>query len=1817
MFKMIPSKRLARKSLSAVLAMALLLPTTAFGASSSPLSTNKQVLQDTKDHWAEATVQDWYDNDLVNGFGDGTFRPNASISRADFVVLLNNVFNLQHTGGASFSDVSATAYYGAAVNKAVAAGIIEGYSDGTFRPTKLVTREEAAVMLFRAFQLSTTAGETAIADQNLLHTWSKDAVMSMLDAGYIQGYTDGTFGGARSITRAEAVTLLDRIAGNVFHAEGEYKGVTKSNVVINTGGVTLKDAVIEGDLYITEGVGEGDVTLENVTVKGEAHINGGGEDTVTVKDSTIKAIYVDKKNGKIRILTTGSTNIDQVYVLSGVKLEEDEASTGTGFKDVIVGEGLPGGSEVKLDGDFEKIKVDSLSQSTISLLQGIIRDMIINQKIELNVDEGGEIKALTIHADGTITVNGKGKVPANDKIVPGTGNGTGTGNTSGSGSGTGNTGGSGSGGSEVDKAPVFVDVSVHDPSIVKDDDTYYVFGSHLAAAKSNDLMSWQLIDSGVTENNVLFKSETSNVKLELKEALDWAQSDTLWAADVIELNGVFYMYYNACKGDSPLSAMGIATSTNIEGPYVDQGIFVKSGNGPTPDGSTYNATIHPNAVDPDAFFDKDGKLWLVYGSYSGGIFIYELNPETGLPLDKEDNAGNAENAGFGKKLLGGNHSRIEAAYINYNEEENYYYLYTTFGGLDSTGGYNMRVSRSESPDGPYLDYEGQDMINAKGEDGTFFDDASIEPYGVKLFGNFKYTNWNADPKFHDYGYVSSGHNSVYYEEDTGQLFNIFHSRFPGQGEGHQVRVHQMFMNEDGWPVVAPHRYAGEKISKVTASAIAGNYQFINHGKEITATIKPTVAIELKTDGSISGDVNGTWELVGDYYAHLTIGDVQYKGVFLRQWDESTQAYVMTFSALSGEGVAVWGSQFKLLSVNQIIANVAAGLGMPDETYSDLTFKTTDESGVTITWSSANPEVIANNGQVVRPSAGTGNAKVKITASIALHEVTVVKEFEVTVIEQSNRTYADGPLAQYEFEGDLTDSTGNQAAGTMTGKLVTDAPAAGGTVTYSEGISGDQALQLDGASGGVRLPDGLITSDLYTVSMWLKPTALSIFTTAFFGATGSDNWISFVPGGTNGVSKAMLFNGEPWYTKAQAGSLLTVNEWTNVAFTVDHGVVYLYINGEMVHEGTDFPSVFNGTDSILALGVNYWDTPYNGLIDDVRIYDIALTEEEIGWVVHGDPDADKLVESLELNAEDKRMAVNETYKPSATVLPLDAANRKLNWSSDNEGVATVDASGKVTAHAAGKAVITAETQDASNLTASYAVTVINGLVAHYAFEDNLSDSTTNNGPGLVTGDIITETADDVKGQITFAAGVSGEAAVFNGDSGIRLPNGLIQKNTYSVSMWLNPAAKPNFTTAFFGAQARNSWISFLPGGGPGSTGNNAVLWSGEAWYDGNTKVGLPLNEWSHVTFTVSEGNVKLYVDGVLKHSGTTFPSVFNNGSAEFGLGVNYFDNDAPYKGLMDEVKVYNTVLSSDEVAQQFAAGGFVRIEESSIELMQGETHSLNAGAGIPVVWSSANELVATVDANGVVTAVGEGTTTITAASSANANRTDKVQVTVILTEPEFNPLEDLIVQLDFDGDVQDKSGNGNNGTVQKSRVVYVDGRTNGDQAAQFLKAETGSAFENIPVRLPNDLIEGNQAYTVSAWVKWNGSTETWAQTWSSLYFSDTFVAPEDSSNYYLNMGMNGDTNLFVNGTGLATDVKLPVGAWAHVAMTVVPGGKTTLYLNGEVIGQVDSNTRTSNGFNEHFIGGNFWDQNFNGALDELRMYDRALSQDEIAILAEVE
>jgi arabinan endo-1,5-alpha-L-arabinosidase len=747
----------------------------------------------------------------------------------------------------------------------------------------------------------------------------------------------------------------------------------------------------------------------------------------------------------------------------------------------------------------------------------------------------------------------------------------------------------------------FNNASVHDPSVIKVGGTYYVFGSHLASAKSTDLMNWQQMTSSVNATNPLFLNGAANVFTELAETFSWSQSTTLWAPDVKQLaDGKFYMYYNACKGDSPVSALGVAVANSVTGPYVNKGIILKSGMwGQTSyDGTVYDALKHPNTVDPNVFFDNAGKLWMIYGSYSGGIFIMQMNPANGMPLPGQ---------GYGKRLIGGNHSRIEGAYVMYSPATSYYYMFTSFGGLDATGGYNMRVARSTSPDGPYYDALGNNMANVKADPAkALFDDASIAPYGVKLMGNFLFERKLGDAGTGiGTGYVSPGHNSAYYDAATGKHFLIFHTRFPERGEQHEIRVHQMFMNADGWPVVAPYRNTNETLASVRREFVVGDYMLVNHGKDISAAIKKSQSITLNSNGTVSGAVAGTWALVGSNQVTINLpGASTYKGVFLSQWDETSKSYVMTFSALAREGIAIFGSRLIPRTDTQIVNAVynELSLGNTSAVTGNLALPTTAARDTAITWTSSNPAVVSNTGVVTTPA--NGSVTVTLTAKITKGSTTILKTFAVTVRKLG------GLLAYYAFDGNLGDANGVFGAGAVIGNKI---DVAGGSLGYETGVRGSAAV-FNGATG-VRLPNGLIASNTYTVSLWLKPAQLTAFSTTFFGARNGDSWISLLPMGHTFVNGAtMLWSGTAWYD-AGLGLNIPTGQWSHLAFTVNNGAVNVYVNGVKRFSGSGFPNVFTTAGGVFALGVNWWDTPYKGSMDELRIYGAALSDAEVAGLAH--------------------------------------------------------------------------------------------------------------------------------------------------------------------------------------------------------------------------------------------------------------------------------------------------------------------------------------------------------------------------------------------------------------------------------------------------------------------------------------------------------------------------------------------------------------------------------------------------------------------------
>ena len=493
-------------------------------------------------------------------------------------------------------------------------------------------------------------------------------------------------------------------------------------------------------------------------------------------------------------------------------------------------------------------------------------------------------------------------------------------------------------------------VSVHDPSIIKDGNTYYVFGSHIEAAKTNDLQNWTRFTNGYDRNN---NAEFGNLSQNLKKAFAWSGEDledcaggfSVWAPDVIwnpdfvnsdGSKGAYVMYF--CTSSTYIrSVICFATSKKIQGPYVFGDTLIYSGftkndqyvksatknvnkkytstnvdeligskevtmNNSWFNGNDFNNQLFPNAIDPTIYYGTDGKMYMTYGSWSGGIFTLEINPKTGKcihPKTGTTSDGRMVDSYFGTKIAGGYGKSGEGPFIEYNADTGYYYLWTTYGGLQAKGGYNMRVSRSKSPLGPFTDAAGRQAVLAA--------NTNLDSVGLKVMGNYKFSTL-------DTAYMACGHNSVL-RDDDGRWYLFYHARFNTGNEWHEVRVHEMFFNEDGWPVAAPFEFSGDAISEggYEESDIVGDYEYINHGNGTDGNVINYQNIKLNADHTISGAVSGRWEQAPDSAAAtLTIGNQRYSGYFIAAQNEKGTK-VMSFAAVGNNNQTIWGAMNKKYS----------------------------------------------------------------------------------------------------------------------------------------------------------------------------------------------------------------------------------------------------------------------------------------------------------------------------------------------------------------------------------------------------------------------------------------------------------------------------------------------------------------------------------------------------------------------------------------------------------------------------------------------------------------------------------------------------------------------------------------------------------------------------------------------------------------------------------------------------------------------------------------------------------------------------------------
>jgi len=232
-------------------------------------------------------------------------------------------------------------------------------------------------------------------------------------------------------------------------------------------------------------------------------------------------------------------------------------------------------------------------------------------------------------------------------------------------------------------------IVTRDPSsIVQCKDEYWVFytGRGVPSYRSKDLVKWE-------RGPAVFKAAPEWIARIVPEN----HNMLYWAPDIMKLGDRYILYYSVSSFGKMTSAIGLATNPTLDPDdpayhWTDQGFVVR-----TQDGDGYNA------IDPSVFHDNDGSLWLTFGSYWSGIKLIQLDPQTGKRIAPDS------------KLVSVAHNEsIEASYLC--RHENYYYLFVNWGsccaGPKST--YNIRIGRSKSVTGPYVDKTGVDLLHGGG-----------------------------------------------------------------------------------------------------------------------------------------------------------------------------------------------------------------------------------------------------------------------------------------------------------------------------------------------------------------------------------------------------------------------------------------------------------------------------------------------------------------------------------------------------------------------------------------------------------------------------------------------------------------------------------------------------------------------------------------------------------------------------------------------------------------------------------------------------------------------------------------------------------------------------------------------------------------------------------------------------------------------------------------------------------------------------------------------------------------------------------------------
>jgi len=232
------------------------------------------VFSDTETHWAKEAIARWTELEIVRGDTSGNFRPDDPLTRAEMAVILQRVMRYQTSSDELFTDLRED-WYKDSIQKLRAAGVMRGDENNRANPNSPITREEAVVLIARAFNMQPSLSTPPFPDTESVSSWALGYVASMADSGFVRGGDEGNFFPKKSMTRAEAVTILNNIVSVYIADSGSYNYTMPETplayMIIAADDVTVQNLKLRGNILFTEGVQPETVKLQMVYHSGRLY----------------------------------------------------------------------------------------------------------------------------------------------------------------------------------------------------------------------------------------------------------------------------------------------------------------------------------------------------------------------------------------------------------------------------------------------------------------------------------------------------------------------------------------------------------------------------------------------------------------------------------------------------------------------------------------------------------------------------------------------------------------------------------------------------------------------------------------------------------------------------------------------------------------------------------------------------------------------------------------------------------------------------------------------------------------------------------------------------------------------------------------------------------------------------------------------------------------------------------------------------------------------------------------------------------------------------------------------------------------------------------------------------------------------------------------------------------------------------------------------------------------------------------------------------------------------------------------------------------